>query len=278
MGSKQRGPGASAPSKPNAKMVSKKPALDIVGEGCPGVLTPYLAEKGDWSSVPKNVKDEIFQDSQMNMAKLFGSEASTGFLIEQSLAWFTVDNNEGKDLDWYISPDPESKIGTLPAFQPSPFNRDLQEQTCEEYKHKLLREGQPQSVAGEAWLHWRDEHQRLPLLLLSYNHRAQAFYRADREFPDNSNVKSVRERGLRRCRLFAHWTPHYVLDFMSAVHNKYHKGSDASVVEICKTALRLEASFRALCDQTGLSSVNQGYGKAYEARLLETSTTLKCAT
>jgi len=114
-----------------------------------GLLSPFISCKGDWTSVPKMIRSEILESSTMNMDKLFGPDAGTGFLIEQCLTWFTVDNGDGKDLDWFIKPDPVTKIGAHPAFEPSPYNRDLQEQTCEEYKQRLLLEGQPQSVAGQ---------------------------------------------------------------------------------------------------------------------------------
>ncbi len=128
---------------------SAEAGLGVSEEGqVQGLLSPFISCNGDWTSVPKATKSEILESSTMNMDKLFGPDAGTGFLIEQCLTWFTVDDGEGKDLDWFVKPDPVTKIGEHPAFEPSPFNRDLQEQTCEEYKQRLLLEGQPQSVAG----------------------------------------------------------------------------------------------------------------------------------
>ena len=132
---------------------TKKPAAAAANGGAEnGLLGPYLSGNGDWSVVPPSVKEQIFHCSQTNMEKLFGEAAAAGFMIEQSLIWFSDDvqpnGQHGVDLDWYISPDPESKKGTRAAIEPSPHNRDLQEQTCEEYKQRLLAEGQPQSVAG----------------------------------------------------------------------------------------------------------------------------------
>ena len=115
---------------------------------------------------------------------------------------------------------------------------------------------------------WGDEEKRLPVYALSYNHRASAFYRADAEDPTNSNVESVRRRGLKRVRVLAAWTPEYVLRFMASVHNRYHRGSGASVLEVCKVALELECSWRASCDHTGMTSNNPGYAKAYEDSVL----------
>ena len=109
-----------------------------------------------------------------------------------------------------------------------------------------------------------DEDKRLPVYALSYNHRAAAFYRADSENSTNVNVDSVRKRGLKRVRVLAAWTPEFVLRFMCSVHNRFHRGSGATVLEICKTALELEASWRAACDHSGMTSNNPGYYKAYE--------------
>ena len=111
---------------------------------------------------------------------------------------------------------------------------------------------------------WGNEENRLPVYALSYNHRASAFYRADAEDPSNSNVDSVRRRGLKRVRVLAYWTPGYVQKFLASVHNRYHKGSGASVIEVCQLALSLEASWRQSCDATGMSTNNPKYAKAYE--------------
>lgn len=119
--------------------------------------------------------------------------------------------------------------------------------------------------SGEAWFHWQASSKQLPVLALSYNHRAQAFYRADAQVPDNRNVESVRKRGLKRVRVMASSTPPFVLEFLCSVHNRFHKGSSASVIELAKSALRIEASWRSACDQSGMTYNNPGYQKAYEA-------------
>ncbi len=113
-----------------------------------GLLAPYLSSNGDWAVVPPSTKEEILHGSMVTIDHLFGSKAGTGFLIEQCLMWFSDDGKEGVHFDWYIMPDATTKRGDRPSIEPSPFNRDIQEQTCEEYKHRLLQEGQPQSVAG----------------------------------------------------------------------------------------------------------------------------------
>ena len=103
------------------------------------------------------------------------------------------------------------------------------------------------------------------MFALSYNHRAAAFYRADAQAPDNKMVESVRLRGLQRVRVIAHWTPEAVMKFLSNVHNRFHKGSEASVLELCHSALSLEASWRQSCERTGLTYSNPSYQKSYEA-------------
>ena len=116
-----------------------------------GLLSPY--SPGDWSRVPVNIQDEIktARNRSGSMEYLFGDLQGVGQLIELSLAWF-ADDRGGLDLDWYIDAETTNKRGTQRSIEPSRLNRDLQEQTCEEYKHRLFVEGQPQSVAGRpAW-------------------------------------------------------------------------------------------------------------------------------
>ena len=107
-----------------------------------------MSSIGDWSNVPLNVRKQIQQGNVASMEALFGSNPGVGQLIEFSLAWFHDDGGSGIDVDWYLDPEPESKGGTQPAIKPSKYNRSLQETTCQEYKQRLLVEGQPQSVAG----------------------------------------------------------------------------------------------------------------------------------
>ena len=116
-----------------------------------GLLTPF--KPGDWARVPPEVRDTIKNEECISLDALFGDSQSVGVgqLIELCLAWFCEDDG-GLDLDWYSDADGDTKHGTQKAIEPSKFNRDLQEQTCEEYKHRLLMEGQPQSVAGKRQL------------------------------------------------------------------------------------------------------------------------------
>lgn len=139
---------ASVPASASASTQQTQPSSSEDVAEVQGLLGSYHATAGDWSVVPPQIKDEIFNNSQCSMEKLFG-DVAVGSLIELSLTWFSDDGGSGMDIDWYVEPDPITKKGDRPAIIPSPFNRDLQEQTCEEYKHKLLSEGQPQSVAGE---------------------------------------------------------------------------------------------------------------------------------
>ena len=53
--------------------------------------------------------------------------------------------------------------------------------------------------------------------------------------------------------------------FMASVHNRYHQGSGASVVELCEAALHLEASWRQSCEKSGMTYNNPKYQKSYEA-------------
>ena len=53
---------------------------------------------------------------------------------------------------------------------------------------------------------WSSKERQYPLLALAFNHRAEAFYRADCELGEtNCQVAAVREKGLRRISRFAPW-------------------------------------------------------------------------
>ena len=135
-------PAAALPSAPSPLVGAQTNAATATatsGQAAAGVLSPF--EAGDWS------KDEALRGRCTTMEGLFGDSHGVGRLIELSLGWFS-DDNGGLDLDWYADADPVTKRGSIKSIEPSKLNRDLQEQTCEEYKHRLFMEGQPQSVAG----------------------------------------------------------------------------------------------------------------------------------
>ena len=121
---------------------------DDVATSSAGLLTPYLSSNGDWSVVPAAVKQQVRAGNISGMESLFGSDLGVGQLIESVLAWFQEDGGSGLDVEWYIDATGNTKQGVQPSIKPSRFNRSLQESTCEQYKQRLLLEGQPQSVAG----------------------------------------------------------------------------------------------------------------------------------
>ena len=141
------GKSSAAKARPAPGQAGSEPAIASSSASAAGLLTPYLSSNGDWSSVHPEVKKTIRGGDFASMEELFGSTPGVGQLIELSLSWF-ADDHGGVDIEWYVDADPITKRGVQRSIAPSRFNRALQETTCEEYKQRLLLEGQPQSVAG----------------------------------------------------------------------------------------------------------------------------------
>jgi hypothetical protein len=82
----------------------------------------------------------------------------------------------------------------------SPFSRDIQNDTMQTYKGRILNEGLSQLAGGEAVFKWTNKLKTFPIHAGTANHRCEAFYTADKENPDNPNIIAVKERGWKRCK------------------------------------------------------------------------------
>lgn len=82
----------------------------------------------------------------------------------------------------------------------SPFSRDIQNDTMQTYKNRILGEGLSQIAGGEAVFKWANKQKSFPIHAGTANHRCEAFYTGDKENPDNPNIVAVKERGWKRCK------------------------------------------------------------------------------
>lgn len=65
------------------------------------------------------------------------------------------------------------------------------------FEARILREGLSQLAAGEPVLKWKDESRSWPAHAGTFNHRAEAFYRAFEMENFNPLVVEVAKRGLK---------------------------------------------------------------------------------
>ena len=91
---------------------------------------------------------------------------------------------------------------------------------------------------------------------ITYLHRSQVFYRAYKDQPTNVNVQAVRARGLQNVRMVVSWAPAKLVRRMGGTHNKYHKGSSASFLELAEHAMALAGGWQAHCFKKGIVSQN----------------------
>lgn len=83
---------------------------------------------------------------------------------------------------------------------------------------------------------WRTSEKKYPLLALGFNHRAESFYRAASDQPDNANVKDCLARGLKKVRVL-HWqTPDVVQQKIVTLLNQFHEGSGENHYDVMQEA------------------------------------------
>lgn len=108
-------------------------------------------------------------------------------------------------------------------------------------------------------MRWKNDQKLYPTELGSFNHRAEAMYRACEEAPDNFYVKVALERGLQRVSILHHKTPNGIWEKVIQVLNSFHKGSGSNLMDFMQEALKLEASWKADCQRTFLTTSNPRY-------------------
>lgn len=130
-------------------------------------------------------------------------------------------------------------------------NRDIQESVCEAYIKRILESGLQVDVAGAPWLQW-SEGRAPPARAITFNHRAEAFYRAKALAPDNLFVQGAQNLGLVGCRMLSARTPSPIIRYLMAYHNSFHGGSGVSFLEMGTEAVEVETKWKAACQNTGI--------------------------
>ena len=105
----------------------------------------------------------------------------------------------------------------------------------------------------------------------TWNHRAEAVYRAAAENSEHENVKPVLARGLKAVK-FVHWRiPPKVWQRFIHTHNSFHQGSGANFIDHLEESVAIESEWELETSKSGLHSANPRYKTAYKDFLLAKS-------
>lgn len=116
---------------------------------------------------------------------------------------------------------------------------------------------------------WSSKERQYPLLALAFNHRAEAFYRADCELGEtNCQVAAVREKGLRRIPVLHHGTSERICKKLIQLMNQYHGGSGDSFVDYMEEALSLQAVWKAHATTSRITCHNPKYPQLQQQFIL----------
>ena len=132
---------------------------------------------------------DIF-DPAVDFKFLFG-DLRGAVLLDEIYRWY----GDGEyDIPWF---DLQNKRTIIR----SPLSREIQEATCMSYKARILQEGLSQMASGSIVCRWLDQAKSYPAEAGTFNHRAEALYRAASEAPDNQLVMDVVKKGLQKVRV-----------------------------------------------------------------------------
>ncbi|CAJ1446596.1 unnamed protein product [Effrenium voratum] len=196
-------------------------------------------------------------DPKYTCEDLFGSVTGAAFL---DMVYSRCGAGE-HSVPWFITGSDGSRRRNI--FR-SPMSRPIQESTANAYKQRILKEGLSQLASGPAVFRFRDDSQTAQEVEAgTFNHRAEAFYCAVEESPEDAMIQGILHKGLVKVKFMRFdINPNVWAKFIST-HNGFHQGSGSSVMDIAEEALSLEASWREHCAKTGSS--NPKYQTYYES-------------
>ena len=116
-----------------------------------------------------------------------------------------------------------------------------------------------------------------PVKAGAFNHRAEAWYRADakdrkaKAKEKNPIIARLRETGLRAVPVL-HWAiPPKLWAKLITLLNQYHRGSGVNLIDYLKESLELEAEWKADCSLTHCNLNNPKYHDLQKAFMLKSS-------
>lgn len=125
--------------------------------------------------------------------------------------------------------------------------------------------------SGEPIFKFKGPEPSWPCQAGTWNHRAEAVYRAAQEFASHENVAPVLKRGLVHVK-FVHWRiPSKVWQRFIVTHNSFHQGSGQNFQEYLEDALNCESEWERHVSKTGMHSSNPKYRQTYRDFVVEQS-------
>ncbi|CAE7539367.1 unnamed protein product [Symbiodinium sp. CCMP2592] len=205
-------------------------------------------------------------DPSLTVEALWGSTPpSGGALLEAVLAFYS---DGCHDVPWYYNETsdggPSKKARSIVR---SPLSRELQEATVQSYADRVIRESISQVAAGQARVaivsmltpaagepifKFRTMDRVLPCEAGTYNHRAEAVYRASEIAPTHPNVAPVLERGLKAVKFVHPRIPDKVWHRFIVTHNSFHTGSGENFLDYLQESITMEADWELETARTGL--------------------------
>jgi hypothetical protein len=138
-------------------------------------------------------------------------------------------------------------------FLRHPESRKLQEMVVKHYEQRMAREGLSFDRSGQPWAVWSAK-RKFPARAISFDHRAESYYRQREKNSGNHYILQATRSGLRRVRMLAHRTPMFIIRYLVLRHNKEHGGSPNSVLDMGAEAIKLEAGWKAYARKNGITT------------------------
>lgn len=124
---------------------------------------------------------------------------------------------------------------------------------------------------GEPIFKFKTQHKQWPVEAGTWNHRAEACYRAFQDAPQSDNVRPVLCRGLVAVK-FIHWRiPGKIWQRFIVTHNTFHKGSGSNFQDYLEDALAQEAEWERYVSHLGMHSSNPSYKATYKDFVMRNS-------
>jgi len=100
--------------------------------------------------------------------------------------------------------------------------------------------------------------------MISWGHFTTAVYRAHHAYPDNGQVVATVRGGLKGVTLFSARTPRDVLAWIRDLHNKYHRGSGITFIEVMRKSLEVEATWKIYKHENSITARSGTGEDSYE--------------
>ena len=209
-------------------------------------------------------QQEALYDEGKSLKELFG-DLDGAMLVEAIFTTYGDGSGSSNSINatWYSSTGDRNIVKHAE-------NRSIAEAVCDRYRMRILESGLQIDVAGAPWMVW-SAGRTFPLRAITFNHRAESFYRACEDDPGNQYVQAGLKQGLSNIRMLNAKTPRFAIRFLMNYHNSFHGGSGATFIELGEEALSIELAWKSHASDIGLTSRSDDYEKKYGEYVKESS-------